>query len=75
LLVPVKNSAALADALRVMVQNPDVRRTMGRKGREIVVAEFSSERVISETLNVYRELLAVGAKGSRELNLQEQGAR
>jgi hypothetical protein len=48
---------------------------MGRKGREIVVAEFSSERVIKETLNVYRELLAVGANGSRELNFQEQGAR
>jgi glycosyltransferase involved in cell wall biosynthesis len=75
LLVPVKNSAALADALRVLVQNPDVRLTMGRKGREIVVAEFSSERVIKETLNVYRELLAVGANGSRELNFQEQGAR
>jgi glycosyltransferase involved in cell wall biosynthesis len=75
LLVPVKNSAALADALRVMVQNPDVRHTMGRKGREIVVEEFSSERVINETLNVYRELLAVGANSSRELNLQEQGAR
>jgi glycosyltransferase involved in cell wall biosynthesis len=75
LLVPVKNSTALADALRVMVQNPDVRHTMGRKGREIVVEEFSSERVINETLNVYRELLAVGANGSRELNLQEQGAR
>jgi glycosyltransferase involved in cell wall biosynthesis len=75
LLVPVKDSAALADALRVMVQNPDVRLTMGRKGRELVVEEFSSERVISETLSVYRELLAAGVNGSRELNFQEQGAR
>jgi glycosyltransferase involved in cell wall biosynthesis len=75
LLVPVKNSAALADALRVLVQNQDVRLTMGRKGREIVVEEFSSERVIRETLGVYRELLAGGVNGSRELNFQEQGAR
>src|SRR4029077_11256519 len=75
LLVPVRNSAALADALRVLVQNPDVRLTMGRRGREIVVEEFSSERVIGETLNVYRELLAAGVNGSRELNFQEQGAR
>jgi glycosyltransferase involved in cell wall biosynthesis len=75
LLVPLKNSAALADALRVMIQNPDVRLTMGRSGREIVVEEFSSERVISETLGVYRELLAAGANGSHELNFLEQGAR
>ena len=75
LLVPVNNSVALADALRVMIQNPDIRATMGRKGREIVVEEFSSERVIGETLGVYRELLAIGGNGSRELNFSEQGAR
>jgi glycosyltransferase involved in cell wall biosynthesis len=75
LLVPVSNSVALADALRVMILNPDVRATMGRKGREIVVEEFSSERVIGETLGVYRELLASGRNGSRELNFSEQGAR
>jgi glycosyltransferase involved in cell wall biosynthesis len=75
LLVPVNNSVALADALRVMILNPDVRATMGRRGREIVVEEFSSERVIGETLGVYRELLASGRNGSRELNFSEQGAR
>jgi glycosyltransferase involved in cell wall biosynthesis len=75
LLVPVHNSRALADALRVMVLNEDVRINMGRRGREIVVEEFSSEIVISETLGVYRELLADGRKGSRELNFSEQGAR
>ena len=75
LLVPVNNSRALADALRVMVLNEDVRINMGRRGREIVVEEFSSEIVINETLGVYRELLAHGRKGSRELNFSEQGAR
>jgi glycosyltransferase involved in cell wall biosynthesis len=75
LLVPVKNSLALADALRVLIQNPDVRANMARRGREIVVEEFSVERVVGETLSVYRELLAASAQGSRELNLQEQGAR
>jgi glycosyltransferase involved in cell wall biosynthesis len=75
LLVPVHNSRALADALRVMVLNEDVRINMGRRGREIVVEEFSSEIVINETLSVYRELLADGRNGSRELNFSEQGAR
>ena len=75
LLVPINNSIALADALRVMVLNADIRTTMGRRGREIVVEEFSSERVIAETLGVYRELLSGRVKGSRELNFSEQGAR
>ena len=75
LLVPVKNSRALADALRVLIQNPDIRANMARRGREIVVEEFSVERVVNETLSVYRELLAANAQASRELNLQEQGAR
>jgi hypothetical protein len=48
---------------------------MGLKGRDIVVQEFSIERVVSETLGVYRELLAAGQKGSRELNIVEQQAR
>src|SRR5262249_8001904 len=75
LLVPVGNSRALADALRILVQNPDVRAMMGRRGREIAVEEFSSERVIRETLSVYRELLSATLKDSRELNFLEQGAR
>jgi glycosyltransferase involved in cell wall biosynthesis len=75
LLVPVNNSKALADALRVMVQNPDVRLTMGRRGREIAVEEFSSERVIRETLGVYRELMSATMKDSRQLNFSEQRAR
>jgi glycosyltransferase involved in cell wall biosynthesis len=75
LLVPVHNSIALADALRVIALNADIRMTMGRRGREIVVAEFSSERVIGETLGVYRELLSGRVKGSHELNFSEQGAR
>jgi glycosyltransferase involved in cell wall biosynthesis len=75
LLVPVHNSIALADALRVIALNADIRMTMGRRGREIVVAEFSSERVIGETLGVYRELLSGTVNGSHELNFSEQGAR
>jgi glycosyltransferase involved in cell wall biosynthesis len=31
---------------------------MGERGREIVLSEFSIEKVIKETLSVYEELLA-----------------
>jgi hypothetical protein len=48
---------------------------MGSKGRDLVVREFSVERVVRETLGVYRDLLANGSKRSRELNVVEQQAR
>lgn len=57
LLVPVRDSKALADALRILIENPALRAKMGARGREIAVAEFSQEQVIKETLSVYYELL------------------
>lgn len=75
LLVPVRDSRALAEALRLLIENAALRASMGAKGREIVVEEFSVERVVSETLGVYRELLTAAANDSRELNFQEQRAR
>lgn len=57
LLVPARDVAALAEALRRLIEDEELRRRMGEKGREIAVAEFSVERVVSETLDVYRQLL------------------
>ena len=75
LLVPVRDSRALAEALRLLVENAPLRAGMGLKGRDIAVQEFSIERVVRETLGVYRELLANGSNSSRELNVVEQQAR
>lgn len=56
LLVPPRDAKALAEALRTLIEDPDLRRRMGRRGREITEAEFSLDRVIAETLAVYREV-------------------
>jgi glycosyltransferase involved in cell wall biosynthesis len=53
LLVPPRDAAALADALRTLIQNPSLRQKMGAHGRQRAVDLFSSERVIAETLTVY----------------------
>jgi glycosyltransferase involved in cell wall biosynthesis len=58
LLVPPRDAKALANALLRLIENPELRRRMGQAGREIAVAEFSLEKVVSETLAVYRKLLA-----------------
>lgn len=56
-LVPVRDAQALAVALRSLIDNEALRAKMGRRAREIVLAEFSQERIIAETLAVYQELI------------------
>jgi len=57
ILVPPRNTAALAEAIAVMLKNPAMRLQMANRGREIAVSEFSEDVVISQTLALYRELL------------------
>lgn len=57
LLVPVRNSDALASAVLRLLQDSELRRQLGVRGRERVIKEFSLDRVVSETLAVYERLL------------------
>lgn len=57
LLVPTKDVAALAAAIRRLLDHPDERQRMGARGRQRAVEEFSQERVIGDTLAIYREVL------------------
>ena len=56
LLVPPHDSKSLADALKVLIKNPELRAKMGGRGREIVEAEFSEELVVKQTMEVYKKL-------------------
>jgi glycosyltransferase involved in cell wall biosynthesis len=56
LLVPCRDATALADAIEVLATDGARRARMGRRGREIVAA-FSQEVVVAETLALYRGLL------------------
>lgn len=55
LLVPARNAAALADALQRLIEDSGLRQQMGRRARDIVQAEFSVEKVVADTLAVYRQ--------------------
>src|SRR6185312_14419419 len=57
LLVPAKNVPELANAIRYLVENDEVRRRMGTAGREIALAEFSQEIVIEKTLALYSSVI------------------
>jgi glycosyltransferase involved in cell wall biosynthesis len=56
-LVPLKDPVALADALQKLIVDPELRRIMGQRGRELVLKHFSKEIVIEQTFAVYKELL------------------
>lgn len=58
LLVPLRDAASLADAIERLLGDPVLRFRMGQKGRHMVEAEFSEEKVAQETLAVYREVCA-----------------
>lgn len=57
LLIRARDSDGLAAALRRLIEDPELRRRLGRRGRERAVTEFSTERINAEVLQVYEDLL------------------
>src|SRR5262245_52015932 len=66
ILVPVRDSPALADAIGALAVDPERRLRMGAAGREKAVREFDQKRCIDVTLSVYRRLLAATGPESVE---------
>lgn len=58
LLVPVRDSAALAAALGKLIGDPALRRRMGEQSRLLAESEFGQEAIIAQTLAVYCEVCA-----------------
>jgi glycosyltransferase involved in cell wall biosynthesis len=57
LLVPVQDTPALVNALRALIGDPELRKTMGAYNRALAVQEFDLELVISQYRNIYQSLL------------------
>ena len=57
-LVPVKAPTALAEKLRVLIEDKDLRVSMGRASRNIAEKEFSVDDVIKKHLAIYQELVS-----------------
>ncbi len=58
LLVPPRDSEALAEAIRYYLTNPDIRREHGRSGREWVLKKFDGKAAWTALLSEYQRLLA-----------------
>jgi glycosyltransferase involved in cell wall biosynthesis len=57
-LVPPRDPAALAEAIRNLITNPSLRERMGETARRLFLERFTSDRMARETLSVYEETLA-----------------
>ncbi|MET0027162.1 MAG: glycosyltransferase family 4 protein [Candidatus Thiodiazotropha sp.] len=57
LLVPARESEPLAEALKQLIQQPQLRQTMGQKSRTLAEQEFSVDRVVAQHMSIYRRAL------------------
>ena len=64
LLVPIKDSQKLADALQWLIENPKERIIMGKEGRKFAEKEFSIEKIILNHLDIYQDLLSNSLRSS-----------
>jgi glycosyltransferase involved in cell wall biosynthesis len=58
LLVPLKDAAALAGAIRSLLGDPGERARLGAEGRRLAVERFDERRVFEKVLATYARLLA-----------------
>jgi len=56
-LVPAHDPPSLADALELLISDPDLRKRMGSASRRKAEREFSEEKVVRETLDLYERIL------------------
>ncbi len=57
LLVPPKDVAALVEAMKFLLKNPDKLHDMGICGRKRAIEEFSMEMAVFQRIEVYKSLL------------------
>ena len=55
-IVPPQNSTKLAEGLRMLLSNPQLREDYGKASREQVEAEYSEEFVFKRLTQYYEEL-------------------
>ncbi|MEX2495929.1 MAG: glycosyltransferase family 4 protein, partial [Woeseia sp.] len=56
-VVPVKDSAAIAEAVERLYRDPQLRKRLGAAARERIATSFRSEDTIRKTIELYRSLL------------------
>ncbi len=58
IIFPENDADALRITLERLIDAPELRRELGTRGRERVLARFTQKQIALETVNVYKEMLA-----------------
>ena len=56
-LIPIKDSATLAEKLEILIEDKELRNRMGQNSRNLAERDFSLDNVIEKHLEIYKELL------------------
>lgn len=57
LLIPTRNAEALADVVEKLINDSDLRQSMGAAGRKLAEREFGIEKVVDMHIKIYQKLL------------------
>lgn len=56
-MIPIKDSDALAMALKKLIDNTELRQTMGKNAREFAVSKFDINDVVKVHLDIYKAII------------------
>jgi glycosyltransferase involved in cell wall biosynthesis len=74
-LIPPRDSRALAQAITEILPDDICRARMGKHSRQLACSEFSEERVIKKTLQVYECAILAGKAASDSALSREKGLK
>ena len=57
ILVEPKNPKKIADSMKYLLDNPDVARVMGKRGRKLVKEKYSADVIGRKYLEIYKAVL------------------
>jgi glycosyltransferase involved in cell wall biosynthesis len=55
-IVPERDSKALARAIEVLLEDPILRQRMGQASRRLALSEFDEKRIVAQYLDLYQKL-------------------
>ena len=67
LLVPAKNSQALAEAIITLIRNPKLAQAMGQRGKERAFTQFDMKSMVHKYESLYGDALRKRARESRSV--------
>ena len=60
--MPVKNAEALADAIEKLVNDDELRATMGAAGRKLAEERFTIDKVVQKHMQIYDDTIETAQK-------------